>query len=1150
MAGSKQGQRDFSALARWMIPRRRKVHAAIFLLTLLMLPGVLAAVEPIDVESYDLDSPEIDALDVIKDEFGASEEVLGFMIMLRDRDYVEENHTDVPTVNGGIPDYSNLHPNTEIAAFTGRDAGVDAPIGGILNLSVIQEIDRKGEIARGHALGQHLTPMVNDVTGWQSDGVLTIADIFRHFMTNDSILTREGISPFGTVIPPSTQWSDCGEIQCLQFDDPALTQAHIDLAAHRMANNSDGNFLRWLSLDRAFLPDPASDVIGPIGGQMSNDGNFSNAIWGKGRWSASATWLLVQLDKPAMEENGWTFIWKDAHPESEIDWPVVGGYTFNDGEFILHPPNYDDETCLELEKESAPCATEWGITHLEGSIRSSDHETISLMIGVGVNVEITREVQSSVNLLILMGLAIIVLLWFSLRRVSDVLIVCTALGGALLWMQGLIGHVSLLGEGIGIDIISRSQFSNLLPILVLALGIDDSLHALHRYKEERKNGSTPFEAAEVTVAKVGRAIMLTSLTTMAAFASNLFSDIAALRSFGIEAALGVFAAFVLTGIWAPLLRLSFDLWLEKRGKLKPEKSEQLHLVPSSWLIFITTGVAKARPKVIILILAIMVTIPAAIGMAGLEGDFKVEDFLDESADMAVGVNIINERFSDEGEPGAVLIEGDILNPKVFAAIDETRWNMDDSDGGIADKVTRKPNGQAEIHGIDQWVFLLTASMVENITPFEEVGWNTSSADHGVGCSDNGAPLFMPNLNDRGCLAFFFGFMSLYGIPATPTIPHIPPSIIALYIYPDEPLSPSSPHLTVNGDEPVYQRMLLRFGITAPENFPSMQPFLDTLEDDFSPFINLTSGDYRQRGDVDSTLGDDENPVSWVMWTGKPVTRFVAADSMQTQMQSSLLLGALFVILTLWWGFRSLSQSLITTGPILLVVVWLYGLIAAVGGNLNLVTVAIATISLGVGVDYCIHVTERYNEERGKGATRNMALTSVGGASGLALVGSAASDISGFMIISMSPMGLFSSFGLFSMMMILLSLIASLILTCAAIGFMPDKKAKKEAEKQAFITANTVDISEVIIPSFDYEEIAKAGGSWIGKEASYPWQNERIVVPEMPGEEYTTLAQSHTVTPSVTAPASTLTTAPAAAPAKVLPNSVEVTDFSALLDDIL
>ena len=44
----------------------------------------------------------------------------------------------------------------------------------------------------------------------------------------------------------------------------------------------------------------------------------------------------------------------------------------------------------------------------------------------------------------MMGLAIVVLLYFSLRRWSDVAIVMFALGAALLWMQGLIGHFANL----------------------------------------------------------------------------------------------------------------------------------------------------------------------------------------------------------------------------------------------------------------------------------------------------------------------------------------------------------------------------------------------------------------------------------------------------------------------------------------------------------------------------------------------------------------------------------------------------------------------------------------------------------------------------------------------------------------------------------
>ena len=73
--------------------------------------------------------------------------------------------------------------------------------------------------------------------------------------------------------------------------------------------------------------------------------------------------------------------------------------------------------------------------------------------------------------------------------------------------------------------------------------------------------------------------MLTSLTTCVAFL-NLSSNIAALRSFGVEAGLGVFSAFVLTGLWVPLLRLDYDRYLDRKGKLMEEKKDLVHLVPS------------------------------------------------------------------------------------------------------------------------------------------------------------------------------------------------------------------------------------------------------------------------------------------------------------------------------------------------------------------------------------------------------------------------------------------------------------------------------------------------------------------------------------------------------------------------------------------
>ena len=57
--------RDFSGVAESLIPRRKKVHVAVVLFTIMMVPGIIATLEPIDIESYDMESPELDANPVI-----------------------------------------------------------------------------------------------------------------------------------------------------------------------------------------------------------------------------------------------------------------------------------------------------------------------------------------------------------------------------------------------------------------------------------------------------------------------------------------------------------------------------------------------------------------------------------------------------------------------------------------------------------------------------------------------------------------------------------------------------------------------------------------------------------------------------------------------------------------------------------------------------------------------------------------------------------------------------------------------------------------------------------------------------------------------------------------------------------------------------
>ena len=1021
-------------LSALLIDRAKPFHITMLILTLLMIPGAMTALEPIDMESYEMESPELSAQSIIEDKFSDSEIILGFMIGVRDPSLVPDiqEWAPVQTTTSGAADYALLPSASEMLEANEPWSGIDAPTGGILNLSVLREIDEKIRIIDTHPLAPAMKPLVNDVTGQQSSGAISLPNHFRSFMNGTSILTQPGLSSLGVPLPAPTNWTDCFPLDCLEFDDENITQQHIDMAASRMADASNNNFLRWLSLDRGFLFDAEGLQQGPVNGHLNNDGEWEKASFLPGRWTASSTWLLVQLDRSTLTSMGWEVVWKDAHQEKSIQFTEdgfqIGGYRLHDYQLILHPPQYNASLCQDMMDKGAGCSTEWSYMDLEGKLRSHDRTTVTLLLGQGVNVEVNRELQSSASLIVLMMLSIVVLLYISLRRWSDVGLVMFALAVALLWMQGLIGYVSSLTSWFGFSIITRSQFSNLLPILVLALGIDDSLHALHRYKEERAAGKSSDEAAKITVHRIGRAITLTSITTMVAFAANLFSDIAALRSFGIEAALGIFSAFLLTGIWTPIIRKTLDDWQERRmskdGKAIPD-----HRRHSAWLEAIPVRAGQVKTASIILLIVSIMSIPAVIGMTKLEGDFAVEDFLDEESDFAVGVRELNVRFADEGEPANLLVLGDVLDPRVYAAIDVFRQNMNDLPEGVPDKITRQPDGNIDLLALDEMVFAAQGSLVLDSTPFEAAGWDVNASEHGVGCPNLANSLFV-DTSDRDCLAFFYGFLSLYGVPGTGPIPDIPSSIVRLYITPDHPLDPAQPWLDTSGRPASYSMMQIRFGVTQPEDFPGLGEGIEEIWNDLSVFTNLSSGTYEEIGPE-----EEDQPLTWVMLTGRPITRYAASSAMQEEMQSSLILGSLFVLISLTIGFRSFAQAVVTFLPILVVVVWLYGLMYVLGASLNIVTVTIATISLGVGIDYCIHVTERYRESKKNGLDHDECLKTIGGACGLALFGSATSDIIGFCVIALSPMGLFSSFGIFSAAMIALSLFASLVLTTSLLGIV-------------------------------------------------------------------------------------------------------------------
>ena len=69
--------RDFGKVADLLLPHSFKLHAAVLIISLLMVPGLIASLTPIDVNAYDMESPELTANQVVADEFEAAEKTHG-----------------------------------------------------------------------------------------------------------------------------------------------------------------------------------------------------------------------------------------------------------------------------------------------------------------------------------------------------------------------------------------------------------------------------------------------------------------------------------------------------------------------------------------------------------------------------------------------------------------------------------------------------------------------------------------------------------------------------------------------------------------------------------------------------------------------------------------------------------------------------------------------------------------------------------------------------------------------------------------------------------------------------------------------------------------------------------------------------------------
>ena len=133
--------------------------------------------------------------------------------------------------------------------------------------------------------------------------------------------------------------------------------------------------------------------------------------------------------------------------------------------------------------------------------------------------------------------------------------------------------------------------------------------------------------------------------------------------------------------------------------------------------------------------------------------------------------------------------------------------------------------------------------------------------------------------------------------------------------------------------------------------------------------------------------------------------------------------------------QSVQRGVVTWIPLIMVVLWVYGIMGLAGYQLNSQTVTIGALALGLGVDYAVHYVIRLEEEAELHPEKDIAewTSKTTATTGRAMFGAALSTAGGFAILNFSGLLPLRLFGQVFIVAISLAMISSVTLLPALYG---------------------------------------------------------------------------------------------------------------------
>lgn len=465
----------------------------------------------------------------------------------------------------------------------------------------------------------------------------------------------------------------------------------------------------------------------------------------------------------------------------------------------------------------------------------------------------------------MVSLVIIFFLYLGFRKWEGVFLPLLAVAISLIWTLGV---MSLLK-------IPLSIISNVIPVVLFAVGNAYTIHVLSRFNEARIARTN--DGLATALYEVTTPVSLAGITTIAGFISFIFgSYLVMIQEFGIFAALGVlFTLFISLTLIPALLALKRE---EPGRKDKAQRKTENTGITGRIIPGIEKLVTK-RPKTIVWV-GIFLAILALTGIPRISRRINLIEYFQPQAGIRQAEAILEEKFGGSGII-QVLAEGDIQDPAVLREMEK----MEE--------------------------FLLAQDGVNNSQSIVNL---LKELNHAMGEGK-----VLPDTKEK--------VMNLWFL--------------------------------LEGEEVMTQ--LVNAGRTEAV---IQARVAGSLEAERTHELVTAINEY--------IAGVDPELVKFSQ-TGMPVIyRNLDRSILRSQFQS-LIFAVFLVFIIMLFLLGSLAGGLLGLIPILFTLALIFGFMGYAGIPLDIATVLVASVTIGIGIDYSIHFLSRYRQELAEARAQNLPL---------------------------------------------------------------------------------------------------------------------------------------------------------------------------------